>query len=97
MSKEQTMHYQVTFILTTLLALISSSAVAQPAKHPEAEKALARIVLKKDFGDDLRFHSREVVTIARNDGVPGLNGLMFVRWKGDNPGTEVMASVQDKM
>jgi hypothetical protein len=73
---------------------MSTSAVAQPAKHAGAEKALARIVLEKDFGDDLKFHSREVVTLAQNDRVPGLNGLMFMRWKGDTPGTEVMASVK---
>jgi hypothetical protein len=32
--------------------------------------------------------------MAQNDRVPGLNGQMFMRWKGDDPGTEVMASVQ---
>ena len=32
--------------------------------------------------------------MVRNDRVPGLNGLMFMRWKGDAPGTEVLASVQ---
>lgn len=88
------MHCRVASLLTMMLGLISSSVVAQPAKHAEAEKALARIVLEKDFGDDLQFHSREVVTTAQNDRVPGLNGLMFMRWKGDGPGTVVMASVQ---
>jgi hypothetical protein len=68
--------------------------MAQPPKHPGAEKAMAKIVLEKDFGDDLKFHSRQVVTMAHNDKVPGLNGLMFMRWKGEAPGTEVMASVQ---
>ena len=76
MTKEQTMHCKIAFILAMPLGLISSSAVAQPPKHPEAEKALARLVLKKDFGEKLKFHSREVVTSAQNDGVPGLNGLM---------------------
>jgi hypothetical protein len=80
-------------ILGTLSVLVSSSAMAQLPKHPEAENALAKIVLEKDFGDDLKFRSRQVVTIARNDKVPGLNGLMFMKWKG-GPGTEVMASVQ---
>ena len=55
---------------------------------------MEKIVLKKDFGENLKFHSREVATILQNDRVPGLNGLMFMRWKGDDPGTEVMASVQ---
>ena len=57
------MHYKIAFIL---LGLISSTAVAQPAKHPQAEKALARIVLEKDFGDDLKFDSREVISVDRN-------------------------------
>lgn len=55
---------------------------------------MAKIALKKDFGKNLKFHSREVVTMLRNDRVPGLNGLMFVRWKGGDPSTEVMASIQ---
>jgi hypothetical protein len=54
---------------------------------------MAKIVLEKDFGD-LKFRSRQVVTIARNDRAPGLNGLMFMKWKGNAAGTEVMASVQ---
>ena len=83
------------FVVTIAIVLVFTSiAIAQPPGHPEAEKALARIVLKKDFGERLKFHSREVVTVSQNDSVPGLNGLMFMRWKGDDPGTEVMASVQ---
>ena len=82
-------------ILGTLAALILSTTVARSQerdKHPGAEEAMAKVVLDKDFGD-LKFRSREVVTIARNDKVPGLNGLMFMKWKGA-PDTEVMASVQ---
>jgi hypothetical protein len=94
MTKEQIMHCALVSIFGTLSVLVSSTATAQPPKHPEAEKAFARIVLEKNFGDDLKFHSRQVVTMAQNDRVPGLNGLMFMRWKGDAPGTEVMASVQ---
>jgi len=74
--------------------LMSSSVFAQPPKHAEAEKAMARIGLQKDFGDKLTFQSREVVTMAENDKLPGLNGLMFMRWKGEGPGTAVLASVQ---
>lgn len=84
-------------ILGSLAVLFSSGAFAQhdkPALHPEAEKAMEKIVLKKDFGENLKFHSREVVTMLRNDKVPGLNGLMFMKWKGGDPRTEVMASVQ---
>lgn len=84
-------------ILGTLAVLFSPDASAQqgkPAPHPQAEEAMEKIVLKKDFGENLKFHSREVVTMLQNDRVPGLNGLMFMRWKGDEPGTEVMASVQ---
>ena len=84
-------------LVSAIALLVSLSAVAQgqvPQKHPGAEKAMAKIVLEEDFGDDLKFHSREVVTLAQNDRVPGLNGLMFMRWKGDGAGTEVMASVQ---
>lgn len=55
---------------------------------------MEKIVLKKDFGEKLKFHSREVVTMLQNDRVPGLNGLMFMRWKGNDPGAEVMVSVQ---
>ena len=62
MAEEQTMHCKVASILTTLLALISSNAVAQPPKHPEAEKAQALIVLKKDNFDYLKIHTREVMT-----------------------------------
>lgn len=84
-------------ILGTLAVLFSPVAFAQqgkPAPHPQAQKAMEKIVLKKDFGENLKFHSRKVVTMLKNDRVPGLNGLMFMRWKGDDPGTEVMASVQ---
>ncbi len=88
------MRYTLVSVLGTLSLLISWSAFAQPPEHPGAENALAMIVLEKNFGDQLKFHSREVVTIANNDKVPGLNGLMFMRWKGDAPGTEVIASVQ---
>lgn len=88
------MHSKPLTILGTLTVLLSSSAWAQPPKHPGAEKAMAKIVLEKDFGDHLKFHSRQVVTMAHNDKAPGLNGLLFMRWKGDAPGTEVMASVQ---
>jgi hypothetical protein len=88
------MHSKILTILTTLTVLMSSSVIAQPPKHPGAEKAMAKIVLEKDFGDHLMFHSRQVVTMAHNDKAPGLNGLMFMRWKGGDPGTEVMASVQ---
>lgn len=85
---------KISTIFASLTVLMSSSAMPQPPKHPGAEKAMAKIVLEKDFGDDLKFHSRQVVTMADNDKVPGLNGLMFMRWKGEAPGTEVMASVQ---
>jgi hypothetical protein len=49
MTKEQTMNCGLVSIFGTLSVFISSTAVAQPPKHPEAEKALARIVLEKDF------------------------------------------------
>lgn len=91
------MHSRLLTVLGTLAVMFSSDASGQPGKpapHPLAEKAMEKIVLKKDFGENLKFHSREVVTMLQNDRVPGLNGLMFMRWKGDDPGTEVMASVQ---
>lgn len=81
-------------ILGAVTVLVSSSAMAQPPKHPEAEKALAKIVFEEDFGDGLELHSRQVVTMAENNRVPGLNGLMFIEWEADGPGTGVMASVQ---
>lgn len=69
-------------------------AFAQPDSHPAAEEALASIVLEQDFGPELKYTSRDVVTIADNDRVPGLNGLLFMRWQGDDAITEVTASVQ---
>ena len=90
------MHTKLLIIFGALSVLFSTGAFAQqgiPATHPQAEKAMAEIVLKKDFGNNLKFHSREVVTMLKNEGVPGLNGLMFMRWKG-GPGNAVMASVQ---
>lgn len=84
-------------ILGALTGLVSSIAFGQqgnPAPHPEAEKAMEKIVLKKDFGEKLRFRSREVVTMLKNDRVPGLNGLMFMRWTGADSETGVLASVQ---
>lgn len=81
-------------ILGALSLLTGPHAAAQPAEHPGAEQALAEIVLEQDFGDDLRFRSREVVTLAENDRVPGLNGLMFMRWGGERTDTEITASVQ---
>ena len=84
----------VIVVANAIVLSLTSIAIAQPPSHSKAENALARIVLKKDFDEQLKFHSREVVTISPNNSVPGLNGLMFMRWKGDDPGTEVMASVQ---
>jgi len=88
------MSFRVLFILAPLFALLSLQGYAQTTPHPGAEKALERIVLERDFGDNLRFHSREVITVAENPKVPGLNGLMFMRWKGATPTIEVVASVQ---
>lgn len=88
------MKIRVSFILATLLALLSLQGYAQTAAHPGAEKALEQIVLERDFGDDLKFHSREAATFADNPRVPGLNGLIFMRWKGSNSATEIVASVQ---
>lgn len=80
--------------IALVCALFPLQGYAEVAAHPGAEKALARIVLDENFGDDLEFHSKEVVTMAENSRVPGLNGLMFVRWKGADPATEITASVQ---
>jgi len=80
--------------LAAALLLLAPAGQAQPTPHPGAERALRGIVLERDFGDNLKFHSREVLTLADNSRVRGLNGLMFVRWKGPDAGTEVVASVQ---
>ena len=88
------MSFRVFVIFAPLFTLLSMQAYAQTATHPGAEKALGRIVLERDFGDNLRFHSREVTTIEENTKVRGLNGLMFMRWKGSDPEMEVVASVQ---
>jgi hypothetical protein len=73
-------------------ALIAGSAVAQPEQHAEAEKAIAKIVLQKDYAE-LKFHSRDVVTMTKNDKVQGLNGLMSLNWFGGAPGSRVTAEV----
>lgn len=88
------MRFRIFSILAPLFALLSLQGYAQTAPHPGAERAMAGIVLERDFGDNLKFHSREVITIAENREVPGLNGLMFMRWKGATPAMEVIASVQ---
>jgi hypothetical protein len=88
------MRFRFFFIFAPLFALLSMHGNAQTAPHPGAKKAMERIVLERDFGDNLKFHSREVITIAENSKVPGLNGLMFMRWKGAAPAMEVVASVQ---
>jgi hypothetical protein len=88
------MNCRVVCIFAPLLTLLSLQGYAQTQVHPEAETALRRIVLERDFGDSLKFHSRESVTFAENPRVPGLNGLLFMRWKGADPATEVVASVQ---
>lgn len=82
------------FLIVSLLALLAPQGHAQTSKHPGAEAALARIVLERDFGDGLQFQSREAVTLAENTTVPGLHGLLFMRWTGASPDIEVMASVQ---
>ena len=88
------MNHRVSRIFALLFALLSLRGYAQTTPHPAAEQALEQIVLEQDFGDNLKFHSREAVTFADNSRVRGLNGLMFVRWKGAEPATEIVASVQ---
>lgn len=82
------------FLLSTFSVLEAAPEIPRPRPHPEAEKAMAAINLEQDFGTQLKFHSREIVTMANNHQVPGMNGLMFMRWRGDDPKTEVTASVQ---
>ncbi len=81
-------------VFMLLIIHMQVAAYAETEPHPEAESAMAEIVLEQDFGEELKFHSRDVVTMARNDKVPGLNGLMFMRWQGDDALTEVTASLQ---
>lgn len=90
----KSMNLKAYFVLAPLFAVLPLPGYAQTAAHPGAERALERIVLEQDFGEDLKFYSREVVTFAENPRVQGLNGLMFMRWKGAEPATEVVASVQ---
>jgi hypothetical protein len=88
------MNVRVFFAFASLVALSLAQAHAQSSPHPGAEKALQRIVLEQDFGDGVTFHSREAITFAENPRVPGLNGLLFMRWKGADPAVEIVASVQ---
>lgn len=84
----------VMILLAALLMPFSALVHAQGSPHPGAEQALARIVLEKDFGDGLKLQSREAVTFATNPQVPGLNGLLFMRWNGADPADQITASVQ---
>lgn len=92
-SQDRNMRWSI-IIIVVWLANSQWPSVDAQVSHPEAEKALDKIVLEKDFGEQLKFHSRQVVTTKTNAAVPGLNGLMFIRWKGDSGATEVMASIQ---
>ena len=92
--QREAMKLRIFFVLAPLLVLSSLQAQSSDSPHLGAAKAMERIVLERDFGDNLRFHSREASTFADNQSVPGLNGLMFMRWKGEDPATEVVASVQ---
>lgn len=94
MTKNQNIRCTLVAVFAALSVLISSIDAAQPPTHPGAEKALSNIVFENDFDDGLELHSRQVVTVLQNDKVPGLNGLMFIKWKGDDADTFVMASVQ---
>lgn len=88
------MNLRVFIFVAPLFALLPLQGYAQTEPHPGAERALKRIVLDQDFGDGLKLYSREVVTMAENARVRGLNGLMFMRWKGAEPASEIVASVQ---
>jgi hypothetical protein len=76
-----------------LLALTSLSAFSQTSPHVQAELALEGIVLDKSFAG-LELHSRDAITMVSNTQVPGLNGILFMRWAGTDPSKEIMASVQ---
>jgi len=80
------------FILITMGNLLAQTRTSLP--HPAAAKALEQIVLKKAYGENLQLYSREAITMMHNDSVTGLNGLMFIRWKGSEPGIKIMASMQ---
>tara|TARA_B110000483_G_scaffold139508_1_gene166643 strand:- start:649 stop:1179 length:531 start_codon:yes stop_codon:yes gene_type:complete len=82
------------FLLSTFSVLEAAHEITQPRPHSEAEKAMAGIDLERDFGPQLKFHSREIVTMAINNQILGMNGLMSMRWRGDDPHTEITASVQ---
>ncbi len=87
------MNVRAFFIVTLLFALLAPRCYGQTAPHSGASEAFERIVLERDFGNNLKFHSREALTFEENPIVPGLNGLMFIRWKGADPEIEVIASV----
>lgn len=92
-TNKPTMKTKFIFTIAIVTALFAASAVAQLEQHFEADKALEKIVLKKDYGEQIKFVSRKFVTMDKNDRVPGLNGLMFLEWTGTEPGTSVKAEV----
>lgn len=83
----------VSRLFFALLALTGLNAFAQTTPHLQAELALDGIVLEKSFAG-LVLQSRDAVTMIENPRVPGLNGILFMRWKGADPAKEIMASVQ---
>lgn len=66
-----------------MLLLVTDGVVAQddtPQEHPEAKVALEQVVVEADFGD-YKFDHHDISTMKNNPQVPGLGGLMFVRYK----------------
>jgi hypothetical protein len=78
-----------------LFALTASGVTsADPLQQlPEVAKAMEKIVQKEKAFDGFNYQSHEVITIRENDRVPGLNGLMFVKYKND-AGQQIMLSIQ---
>jgi hypothetical protein len=83
------------FLCLGLYALTASGvASAQPLQQlPEVAKAMEKIIQKEKAFNGFNYSSHQVVTIKDNDRVPGLNGLMFVKYKND-AGQQIMLSIQ---
>ena len=89
-----TMQLKLVSLIGLYFGHVCSLTYAQVEPHPEAERALAEIGLQRDFGEHIKFHTRQIVTMATNERVQGLNGLMFMRGKGSSPESDITVSVQ---
>ena len=89
------MHYQFLSLCLGLFVLNSTNVVSAQMEQqlPEVAKALEKIVQKKNAFGGFTYDKHQVITTKENDRVPGLNGLMFVKYK-NGAGEQIQMSIQ---